>query len=289
MKKPLFVIFLIISIYLGISYYIASKITEKTAPNIDVSSDFIGSNSKDITFNTSDNLMLKGWWFEPERKKVIVFVSGILDNRTNGGYYGVDLTRELLNKGYGVVLYDTRARGQSQGNVRVKNEELDVVAVVDYLKHNGIEAKNIGIISFSSGASAVLMAIDKINDVGPVVIDSAPAVFRTAIDNILIKEQHIPGFIIPGIYFMTKYAFGFDIDKIRPIDHVSKVPNRVFLFLHCEHDTSITPQNSKQLLSKSNSDSKLILFPKGGHIETYKKNPEMYRKEVFSFLEQNFK
>lgn len=289
MNKLLFIALIIIILYFGASYFIASKITEKVAPNIDVSSDFIGTNSKDITFSTSDNLKLKGWWFEPERKKVIVFVSGILDNRTNGGYYGVDLTRELLNKGYGVVLYDTRARGQSQGNVRLKNEELDVIAVINYLKSNGIKAQDIGIISFSSGASAVLMAIDQINDIGPVVIDSAPAIFKRVTDNILIEEQHVPSFIMPGVYFIAKFAFGLDIDKIQPIDHVVNVPNRSFLYLHCENDTSITPLNSKELLAKSNPQSKLVMFPKGGHIETYKKNPEMYRKEVFSFIAEQFK
>ncbi|OIP57289.1 MAG: hypothetical protein COX79_05255 [Candidatus Levybacteria bacterium CG_4_10_14_0_2_um_filter_36_16] len=289
MGKLLKAVAVLIVLYFAISYYIASKITEETARNIDVSADFIAPNSENVSFFTTDKLTLKGWWFEPSRKKVIVFVSGILDNRTNAGYYGVDLTRELLAKGYGVLLYDTRARGESQGTVRGKNEELDVIAVVNYLKQKGVEPKNIGIISFSSGASATLMAIDKINDIGPVVIDSSPTFFKRVTDNILIKEQHVPSFIIPGVYFMTKFAFGVDINSIKPIDHVEKVPNRVFLYLHCANDTSILPENSKELLTKSNSKSKLVLFPKGKHVETYKKNPEMYRKEVFSFLDKAMK
>lgn len=289
MKKLLSLVIILIVVYLGISYFIASKITEPTARHIDISADFVSPNFKNVSFKTEDNLLLKGWLFEPKRKKVIIFVSGILDNRTNAGYYGADLTRELLAKGYGVLLYDTRARGESGGTVRGKNEELDVIAAVNYLKQKGVEPKNIGIISFSSGASATLMAIDKINDIGPVVIDSAPTIFKHVTDNILIKEQHIPSFIIPGVYFMTKYAFGVDINSINPIEHVVKVPDRVFLYLHCANDTSILPENSKELLVKSNSKSKLVFFPKCSHVETYKKNPEMYRKEVFSFLDQALK
>lgn len=289
MRKILPAIVIVIVLYFGASYYIASKVTEKSGQNVDVSSDFIAPNSEDVSFKASDNLLLKGWLFEPKRQKVIIFVSGILDNRTNAGYYGIILTKELLDKGYSVLMYDTRARGQSQGNVRGKNEELDVIAAVAFLKQKGFEAKNIGIISFSSGASSTLMAIDKINDIGPVVVDSAPAVFKTVIDNILINEQHIPQFLMPGVYLMTKMAFGVDIASIRPIDHLAKVPNRTFLYLHCVNDTSVPPENSKELLAKSNAKSKLVLFPTGGHIETYKKNAELYRKEVFSFLDEEFK
>lgn len=288
MRKILLAIIVLIGLYFGASYYIAGKITEKSAPNIDVSADFVAPNSENVSFKTSDNLLLKGWLFEPKRKKVIVFVSGILDNRTNSGYYGIILTRELLGKGYSVFLYDTRARGESQGNIRGKHEELDVIAAVNFLKEKGFEPKNIGIISFSSGAASTLMAIDKINDIGPVVVDSAPAVFKTVIDNILINEQHLPQFLMPGVYFMTKQVFGVDIATMRPIDHLAKVPNRAFLYLHCINDTSITPDNSKELLSKSNPKSRLVLFPIGGHIETYKKNPDLYRKEVFNFLDEQF-
>lgn len=288
MRKILLTILLLIAGYFGVSYFISSKITERTAENIDVSADFIAPNSQNVSFKTSDNLLLKGWFFEPKREKVIVFVSGILDNRTNAGYYGVILARELLEKGYGVLLYDTRARGQSQGNVRGKNEELDVIAAVNFIKQKGIESKNVGIISFSSGASATLTAIEKINDIGPVVIDSAPAIFKTATDNILINEQHVPQFLIPGVYFVTKKFFGVDIASIRPIDHVAKVPSRVFLYLHCANDTSIPPENSKKLLAVSNPKSRLVLFPNCGHIETYKKNPNLYRAKVFTFLEKQF-
>ena len=289
MRKLFTVAIILIIAYFGISYYIASKITEKSSPNIDVSADFIAPNSEDVSFKTQDNLLLKGWLFEPKRQKVIIFVSGILDNRTNAGYYGIILSRELLEKGYSVLLYDTRARGESQGNIRGKNEQLDVIAAVDFLKQKGFSAKNIGIISFSSGAASTLMAIDKINDIGPVIVDSAPAVFKTVIDNVLINEQHIPQFLMPGVYFMTKQVFGVDISSMRPIDYLSKVPSRTFLFLHCVNDTSVPPENSKELLSKSNPKSKLVLFPMGGHIETYKKNPDLYRKEVFGFLEEQFK
>lgn len=288
MGKLLKIIVILVILYFGTSYYIAGKITERAAPNIDVSADFIAPNSQDISFKTSDNLLLKGWFFEPQREKVIIFVSGILDNRTNAGYYGVLLTRELLAKDYGVLLYDTRAKGESQGNVRGKNEELDVIAAVNFLKKRGVEPKNIGIIAYSSGGSATLMAIDKINEIGPVVIDSAPAVFKTSLDNILINEQHVPKFILPGVYLMTKKFFGVDIASIRPIDQVLKVPDRVFLYLHCANDKSITPENSKELLAKSNPKSKLVLFPKGGHIETYKKNPDLYRREVFGFIDSQF-
>lgn len=288
-KKILPIIIVLLAIYFGFSFFVASKITEPTARHIDVSADFIDKNYKDVVFKTSDNLTLKGWWFEPTRDKVIIFVPGILDNRTNAGYYGVHLTQELIMKGYGVMLYDPRARGDSEGSVRVKNEHLDVIAGVSFLENHGIEPKHIGIISYSSGSLAVLAAIKNINNIGPVILDSTPTNFLKDTEKILVKEQHIPSFFIPGIFFALNERYGFDIKGISPIDYMSKAQNIPFLFVHAIHDQSIPYQNSQDLFKYAGPKSKLILFPVGSHIETYKKNVDLYRKEVFLFIEQTFK
>jgi fermentation-respiration switch protein FrsA (DUF1100 family) len=44
---------------------------------------------------------------------------------------------------------------------------------------------------------------------------------------------------------------------------------------------------SEKLLSIANPKSKLVIFPNGKHIETYKSDPALYRKTVFPFLLDN--
>ena len=76
-----------------------------------------------------------------------------------------------------------------------------------------------------------------------------------------------------------------DIGKAKPIEKIALDPERKLLFLHGAKDETTPLENSKQLLTLANKESKLVVFEEGRHIETYKSDPDLYRKEVFGFLE----
>ncbi len=274
-------------IYFLISLFIASKVVEPIARHIDVSADFISKSYKEVTFTTDDHIRLKGWLLNPGTEKVIVFVPGILDNRTNGGYYGVLLSQELISRGYSVLVYDPRARGESEGKIRLKNENKDVEAAVSFLENSGFSSDKIGIIAYSSGGISVLNSLNKIGNIRAVILDSVPVYFKETIDNILTKEQHIPQLLIPGVNFALENIFGLAINK-NFSGAIAQDTKTKSLILHAKNDQSVSLKNS-QILKTFLPNSNLVVFPNGSHIETFKKNPELYRTVVFKFLEENFK
>ena len=278
-------VFLVI-VYFGFSFYVADAMTAPLSPRIDTSATVISPNYENIDFSASDGVNLKGWFFPSTNNKVIIMVTGLVANRVNTEYLGPLIAQELIAKGYNIIMYDTRAHGLSGGK-RVgygSVEGNDVVGAVNYAKSRGYEAKNIGIIGDSTGAISTLMVIDKLKDVGAIVLDSPATAFAPVISDRLWKEKGVPTFFYPAIFFFDKVAFGVDINSIRPIDKIGLDPNRKFLFLHGALDETIPPINSEELLKAANKSSQRVVFANGNHIETYKSDPALYRSVVYNFL-----
>ncbi len=272
----------IITTYAIASFAIALYITGPTAKHIDVSPVFVNKNYQSVSFKTSDNLTLRGWLFDPSSEKFVIFVPGFLDNRTNGGYYGIDLTRDLIAQNFGVLLYDPRTRGESEGKTRLKDESLDVVAAVNYLKTKNVKPENIYIISFSTGSRATLLALPEIQGIGGIIVDSTPTNFKSVLNYVVTVEQKIPGIIIPGIYFWLENK-GINLGSEEILQNVkeSKVP---LLVLHAKNDQSVPIENSEEIIN-ANKNAELVIFPSGSHIETYKFNPDKYREVLFNFFQ----
>ncbi len=281
------VISLILIIYFGFSLFASFAMTSRLSPHLDITPIFVSNDWRSVEFKASDGVRLRGWFFEGTSDKVVIMVGGLLANRTNTEYMGPVIAKELLAKGYNVLLYDTRAHGKSDGD-RVgfgSVEGNDIIGAVKFLNEQSFISKNIGIIADSTGATSTLMVIDDLKEVGAIILDSPAAAFQPIISNRLSIEKQIPIFFHPTIFFFNKLFFGVDLSIIKPIDKISLDPNRKLLFLHGKLDETIPVANSEKLLDKANKQSKLVVFDEGGHIETYKSNPELYRKEVFQFLE----
>ena len=80
-------IIFVILIYLGISLYIAGQIVAPHRSQINVSPTLVSSDYENVTMLGTDQIPLKGWLFHAPSNKLIIFIHGIKQNRTNEGYY----------------------------------------------------------------------------------------------------------------------------------------------------------------------------------------------------------
>jgi fermentation-respiration switch protein FrsA (DUF1100 family) len=274
--------------YFAFSFFVASQTVASNHGPFEIPASTISNSYENFTIPTQ-NSKLNGWLFHGPTDKLIIMVAGDKQNRVNNEYYGSLITKELIGLGYSVLLYDNQATGESLGtNVTFGvKESKDLISIVEFAKSKGFKAKNIGIIADSTGATSLLLACDKLKDIGAMVVDSPAKNIQKNIENILRNENSVPILFNPGIFFVLKYYYHIDVDAVKPASHVAAVPERIFLYLHGGLDDLIYPSESKELLAISNPKSKLVIFPNGKHIETYKSNPVLYRLSVFTFLKLN--
>lgn len=283
---------IICGFYVGYSVYAANRLTQAIPSRIDTSPKFVSNDFEDVTFRSQDGVELSGWFFKAKGERAVIFVSGLTQNRVNNGYFTLFIAHDLYEKGYSVLLYDSRGEGQSQ-KVRLgfggPRDGSDVVGSVRFLEKRGFDPKKIGIIGDSVGAITLVENAQRLSGVGALVVDSPAARFAPVVANILVHDYHISKIFDPGIFFFAKNLFGVDIEAVNPIDEIQKVPERKFLILHGANDNVIPAEDGKQLIKRAGQGSKLVIFENAFHVETYKSDPDLYRKEVFGFLDSELK
>ncbi|MEO6693363.1 MAG: alpha/beta hydrolase, partial [Saprospiraceae bacterium] len=133
---------------------------------------------------------------------------------------------------------------------------------------------------------AAILASNGLKNAGGIVLDSPATEVKTIVSNIMVNEHSVPRFLHPGIYLAAKLLYKLDINEVRPIDHIGALKETPLVFLHGEIDKLISPDNSLELSKKVNKSTKVI-FEGARHVETYKTNPEKYKKIVSEFFAKN--
>ncbi len=123
-----------------------------------------------VAFDSSDGLRLKGWHRPSRNGATILVIHGGGGDRTGA----VDQARLLERRGYGVLLYDARGRGESEGspNSYGWDWEKDAAGALDYL-HAHSRTDKFGVLGLSSGADTAIDVAATRKDVAAVVSDGA--------------------------------------------------------------------------------------------------------------------
>ncbi|MBC8331555.1 MAG: alpha/beta hydrolase [Anaerolineae bacterium] len=121
--------------------------------------DYGATEYEDIHIQTDDGLILAGWYVPPEEipGAIIVLLHGAHGDRTGTAWHA----RQLIQAGYGVLLYDQRALGESDGEVVAMGwvEGPDLLAVLNYLESRPeVDATQIGIVGLSGGGHIAINA-----------------------------------------------------------------------------------------------------------------------------------
>lgn len=278
--------------YFGVSFNYAERLSRVARNDLDGTAEVVAADREDVSFQTADGLTLKGWWFpaRDERDRAAVLVHGKDQNRIEGAFSEGRTARLLLDEGYSVLLFDLRGHGESEG-LRWglgEREALDVAAAVDLAAEKaGVSRDRVALIGESMGAGSVLMALARVPDVGPIVVDSAYADGNTVVGEIAPTVSGLPGFFTPGMVLMAKLFFAIDLATVRPAEQVRAHPDRAFLFIHCEDDATVYVRHAHDLRAASaNARSELWIAPDCGHVDAISRYPEEWESRVIGFLER---
>jgi hypothetical protein len=141
----------IASIYLIVPAVIAVVATHRAREPVDAVD--LGRSHGSVAFDTSDGLKLRGWYV-PSRNGAAVVL-------TPGRSGPVAHARMLARHGFGVLMFDRRGEGESQGDFNAYGWEgaRDLEAAVTFLAHRpDVEPGRIGGLGLSVGGEMLLEA-----------------------------------------------------------------------------------------------------------------------------------
>ena len=129
---------------------------------------------REVAFDAGDGVHLSGWYRPTRNGATIIVLHGGGGDRTGA----VAHARLLVRHGYGVLLYDARGRGRSEGtqNAFGWGWTKDIAGALRFLKGRPeVDAERIGGLGLSTGADALVQAAGEGANLHAVVADGTAA------------------------------------------------------------------------------------------------------------------
>jgi pimeloyl-ACP methyl ester carboxylesterase len=226
---------LVLASYGAVSFRVADALTKPTRHPLDPPAASVAATYEEVSFRSTDGLLLKGWWFPvASADRAVVLVHGRSANRIKSGFNPQKVAQFLLANRYSVLLFDLRAHGESEG-VRYslgQYEPRDVIAAIDFAQRKaGIDRKRVAIIGESMGGGSAIMTVKVDPTIGPVIADSAFADGITVVDEVGQNYTGLPSWFTPGIVLMARVFLDLDLASIKPADVVRR-SSRARVALH---------------------------------------------------------
>ncbi len=144
----------------------------------------------DVSFQADDGITLRGWYIPSQNGAVIIVAHGLGGSRTGM----LPLANVLAKHGYGILVYDLRAHGASDGTIFGYGWR-DVLAASNYLrKVVGIDSKRIGMYGSSLGGVMAVQAAARDTNIAALAADGIGA---TTLDDFPPRTSLLDWLFIP--------------------------------------------------------------------------------------------
>ncbi|HYV65365.1 MAG TPA: alpha/beta hydrolase [Myxococcales bacterium] len=205
----------------------------------------------------NDGLTLRGWLFRTSapRRGIVVHLHGVSDNR----WSGVGLAQRFGPRGWDVLVYDSRAHGESDGTECTYGfyEKNDVSRWLDRYGEGRVV-----LFGASLGAAVALQAAAIDGRVRGVIAQSTFSDLRT------IASERAPFFASKGqvaeAVRQAEQIGRFSADEVSPLRAAAQIHVPVLL-LHGEDDDETRPAHSQRVYEALAGPKKLLLVPGAGH------------------------
>jgi hypothetical protein len=271
-----------LALYFGLSLWQANYKMHPPRFSIgSVSPADLGLDYTDVTFLTEDGLTLHGWYIPSTNRAAVILAHAFNGNRTGTIYHAA----LLAEHGYGVLLYDTRAQGESKGDIYTWGWEdhLDVIAALEYLQQRPeVDPERIGALGLSAGAGAVLQAAAATDEIAAVVAEGAR---WPTFEDWCVTAESSDYIWIPTTWLMYKYGeVTFGIPNPTPLSQAcSQVsPTPIFL-ISAEGDLGL----NQACFDAAGEPKNIWRREETGHrIDALFDCPNEYEQRVIGFLDQ---
>lgn len=244
---------------------------------------------EEITFLSEDGLRMAGWYVPPENGALVILLHGYSVNRTAIIWHA----EQLAKAGYGVLMYDERASGESEGEYRSYGWEdpRDVGGALAFLNGKSKVVPNkIGIAGCSIGGQIALQGAAYYPQIEAVWADG-PSTIRA--QDISKPTNPIYGLLIAANYMLDwMFEVKLDIDAPAPmIEIIDDIAPRPIVLVGGGTSMPFTGSEGDHLkLYKqyAGENAELWVIPEAVHCDGPIRRPEEYATKMIKFFDTAF-
>lgn len=225
---------------------------------------------------TEDGIRLSAWYTPPKNGAVILLAHGYGDNRPEWVY------EMLAKKDYGVLAWDARAHGESDGDISTIGylEVLDVKAALQYaLAQTGVQ--HVGAWGGSMGGATLIRATAQFPQIEALFVDSS---FDSLDDEFDFLVPY--PFINPLAKFIAQIETGISLDDVSPLDEIGRISPRPVYIVHSTADFVAPPEAGERLFNAAKEPRYLWLETNAVHLAIYLNNPRRYQRRLVDFFDE---
>jgi uncharacterized protein len=239
----------------------------------------LGAAHEGVTLTTSDGLRLRGWYVPSRNGAAVIAFSGRSGPQRPA--------RMLARHGYGVLLFDRRGEGESDGDPNALGwaGDRDLEAAIGFLKSRAdVETSRIGGIGLSVGGEMLLDKAADSSDLRAVVSDGAGV--RSAREARLSSGvDRWFGFPVWAMTTAGVALFGNDLPPPSLKELVARISPRPLFLIYAGHGQGGENLNP-QYFKAAGEPKTLWKIPEASHTDGINARPAEYERRMIAFFDQ---
>jgi fermentation-respiration switch protein FrsA (DUF1100 family) len=285
--RRMFVLLLTLSLgYFGVGLLVVLWMTSPRRKSPGTTPASVGLGFREVELRSTDGVRLSAWWVPAEDSSLAaVLVPGW------GGYKFDEHLLQTLpvyhGAGYGVLMLDLRAQGESSGARRTLGyrEVRDVRGALAWLQSQGYTLDQVVLHGWSMGGATALRAAPG-TGVAAVVEEAGYADLPLLLKGKLPEFVRFGGLLEPAILLAGRLFPDFDLWDVVPKNDAAKLSDEgVPLFIIHSTGDEIVPYEQAKILAAAYPEASVWKLQGYRHVEAYE-HPE-YASRLRRFLDES--
>jgi dienelactone hydrolase len=270
-------LFAVLAVLIPVSIsYVVTHAARAEVPSVD-----LGAPYEDVEFKTSDGLLLKGWYVKSRNGAAVISFPGRGSSQKRAKF--------LARHGYGVLLFDRRGEGESEGdpNGFGWQGERDIHAAVAYLQGRpDVDPERIGGIGLSVGGEMMIEAAAESSALRAIVSEGGSS--RSVRDELANPGGAWQELIGTGVATAATALFS---DNLPPRSLKSLAPqiSGAVFFVYGERGQPAERPANRAFYAAAHEPKEIWEVPGSGHIGGTEAQPQEYERRITAFFDRELR
>jgi uncharacterized protein len=240
----------------------------------------LGAPYEHVEFSTSDGLTLRGWYIESKNGAAVISFPGRASSQKRA--------KMLARNGYGVLLFDRRGEGESDGdpNLLGWQGERDIHAAVSYLQHRSdVDPDRIGGIGLSVGGEMMIEAAAESTALKAIVSEGGSA--RSLSDDLANPGGAKADLIGTALITVATSLFTSNTPPANLKSLVAKIdPRTSVFFVYGEKGQPTEEPANRSFYRVAKGPKEIWEVPGSRHMGGIDAQPAAYERRVVGFFDR---